>query len=44
MPNAEFTEEIGKAAEELYELFVGSSPASKLSSSRDEGLNLQPKL
>jgi carnitine O-acetyltransferase len=24
MPNAEFTEEIGKAAEELYELFAGS--------------------
>jgi carnitine O-acetyltransferase len=26
MPNAEFAEEIGKAAEELYELFAGSKP------------------
>ncbi|KIJ65645.1 hypothetical protein HYDPIDRAFT_130991 [Hydnomerulius pinastri MD-312] len=30
MPNAEFTEEIGKAAEELYELFAGSTMKAKL--------------
>lgn len=29
MPNAEFTEEIRKAAEELYELFAGSDSVTK---------------
>lgn len=43
MPNAEFTEEIKKAAEELYELFAGSSPASKPRSSRGERLNFNAK-
>ncbi|KAG8220958.1 acyltransferase ChoActase/COT/CPT [Butyriboletus roseoflavus] len=41
MPNAEFTEEIGKAAEELYKLFAGSSNPC---GSDNEGLNLKPKL
>lgn len=36
MPNAEFAKEIEKAAEEFYQLFAGSSPASEPRSSRDE--------
>ncbi|KAF8141592.1 acyltransferase ChoActase/COT/CPT [Boletus edulis] len=36
MPNAEFTEEIRKAAEELYELFTNSSPSSAPSASHSE--------
>lgn len=44
MPNAEFAEEIRKAAEELYELFAGSSPASNPSTSRGKGLNFNAKL
>jgi len=39
MPNAEFAEEIRKAAKEFYELFADSSPAFNPSSSRGKGFN-----
>jgi len=44
MPNAEFAEEIGKAAEEFCELLAGSDPASNPSASRGKGRNFNAKL
>lgn len=44
MPNAEFAEEIKKAAEELHQLFVASSPMSQPCTSRGERLNFSARL
>lgn len=44
MPNAEFAEEIEKAAEELYRLFASFDPASGAHSSGSQGLGFSSKL
>ncbi|KAF9218968.1 acyltransferase ChoActase/COT/CPT [Gyrodon lividus] len=44
MPNTEFTEEIGKAAEELYELVAGFKPVPNARGEDVQGSNMKAKL